>query len=132
MKKFNLFLLIAAVILLITNLSYSQNNGKSQKSPEVRAREITDKLDLKLTLNNSKDTLVYNAYKDFYNTLSSFYNENSQKNKDEMRQVMENVRKDLDTKMSIILTPDQMDKYKQFQQDMDKNKNNSKRKKRDQ
>jgi len=122
MKKLNL-LLIITVLFLITNLSYSQNNDKS---PEARARDITNKLDSKLSLTDVQDTMVYNAYKDFYSSLSSFYNENSQKNKDEMKQLIENARKDLDTKMSTILTPEQYDNYKQFQSEMDKNKSRNK------
>ena len=131
MKIINLFFLTAALLILFVNLSYSQGNDNTQKSPEVRARATTDKLDSKLTLTDSQDTMVYNAYKDFYTTLSSFYNEGSTKNKDEMKQLMDNARKDLDFKMSTILTPEQYDKYKDYQKEMNKNRDNSKRKNKD-
>ena len=124
MKIKKIFLLIPVICLFITGISYSQSNDHNNKTPDVRAREITDRLNDKLSFKDGQDSLVFQAYQNFFSSMEML--RNFKDNNDETKKAMENARNELDGRMKIILTSDQYDKYSSMMKDMQNN--NQKRK----
>jgi hypothetical protein len=127
MKKTPLILLIQLIIFfIIVNISYSQDREPphrmkeeppQMKNPEASARDITDKLHDMLSLNDGQDSLVYQAYQSYFNTISMFKNVKGKD--DEAEKIMKDSKTELNTKMKNILTGEQFDKYKSYQQEME-------------
>jgi len=124
MKIKKIILLIPVICLLITGISYSQSNDHNNKTPDVRAREMTDRLNDKLSFKDGQDSLVFQAYQNFFSSMELL--RNFKDNNDETKKAMENARNELDGKMKIILTSDQYDTYSSMMKDMQNN--NQKRK----
>ena len=124
MKIKKIFLLIPVICLFITGISYSQSNDHNNKTPDVRAREMTDRLNDKLSFKDGQDSLVFQAYQNFFSSMELL--RNFKDNNDETKKAMENARNELDGKMKIILTSDQYDTYSSMMKDMQNN--NQKRK----
>jgi hypothetical protein len=113
--------LIPVIFLFISGLCYSQSNDNN-KTPEVRARQITDKLNEKLSFKDRQDSFVFNAYQSFFSSMEML--RNFKDGNDETKNAMENARNELDGKMKYILTSDQYDKYSSMVKDMQKNNQN--------
>jgi hypothetical protein len=106
-------------VLFISGFAYSQDKEGFQKSPEDRARMVTDKLNKTLVFTGGQDSLVYKAELDFFNSLGVF-NKDIQNRESDMSKVRDIAKNELYSKMKIILTPDQLDKYDDLQKQMDK------------
>ena len=131
MKILKSLLIVFSAILFISASSYSQDNRGPQKSPDVRAREVTDRLNKALTFTDGQDSLVYKVEYDFFNSLVSF-GDNFKGSDDDKAKIMDVAKSELYLKMKIILTPEQLDKYDSLQQHQsEKRKGNWKNKHRD-
>jgi hypothetical protein len=122
MKIKKIILLIPVICLFITGISYSQIGDYNNKTPDVRAREMTDRLNDKLSFKDGQDSLVFQAYQSFFSSMEML--RNFKDNNDETKTAIQNARNELDGKMKIILTSDQYDKYSSMMQDMQKNNQN--------
>jgi|GEM_PF-6058686 hypothetical protein len=122
MKIKKIILLIPVICLFITGISYSQSGDYNNKTPDVRAREMTDRLNDKLSFKDGQDSLVFQAYQSFFSSMEML--RNFKDNNDETKTAIQNARNELDGKMKIILTSDQYDKYSSMMQDMQKNNQN--------
>jgi hypothetical protein len=118
-------------VLLLSVFGYSQNKDGMQRSPEERAKQVTDRLNKALVFTGGQDTLVYKAELDFFNSLEMF-NKDIQNRESDMSKVRDIAKNELYSKMKIILTTEQLDKYDDLQKQMEKKRDEQKNKHRNQ
>lgn len=119
MKKIYPVLLIPVIFLFIINNGFSQDYNRTPSSTEDRARKITDRLNEKLSFYDGQDSLVFQAYQDFFSSMDML--KNFKDNNDETRKAADNARNELDGKMKNILSSGQYEKYSSIVKDMQKN-----------
>lgn len=115
MKK----LLFTAALLtgLITAGFAQQGPQKEQKSPEERARRMTEALEKKLNLTADQKSKVYEINLDRAKKMEAMRRENEKKMAEKMEK-RRDLTEESDKKLEKVLTADQLKSYREMQSNM--------------
>ncbi len=113
MKK-TLFLSVVLGMFLIVG-TMAQNPNMNQQDFQARRQQQIDNLKKELTLTKDQNTKFDAIYKDF-NEKSAAAMQNAGEDREAMRAKRQELTKDRDAKIEKILTPEQIKKWKAYQE----------------
>jgi ABC-type dipeptide/oligopeptide/nickel transport system permease component len=119
-KLFPVLLLFFFFISGINNNIFPQDKSVD-KTPETRAKKITDKLQDKLNLSQPQYNDVYQSYVNYFAKVKEFKNNNPTETSDK-KSVMKSYRQDLKAELKKSLNDDQIEKLKNFKKNKTEHK----------
>jgi len=120
LKLFPVLLLFFFFISGINNNIFPQDKSVD-KTPETRAKKITDKLQDKLNLSQTQYNDVYQSYISYFTKINVLKNNNPTETSDK-KSVMKSYRQDLKAELKKSLNDDQIEKLKNFKKNKTEHK----------
>jgi competence protein ComGC len=114
MKK--LHVIIVLLILVFAGSVFSQDT-KPRKSPEERAKKMTEKLTDAVNLDANQQKLIQDLYLKHFEKMHAYRIANKDKDKSELKQTMKEYRTELRKSIGEVLTDEQKSILKQKMKD---------------
>ncbi len=114
MKK--LQVIIVLLILVFAGSVFSQDT-KTKKSPEERAKKMTEKLTDAVNLDANQQKLIQDLYLKHFEKMHAFRIANKDKDKSELKQTIKEYRTELRKSIGEVLTDEQKSILKQKMKD---------------
>lgn len=114
MKK--LHVIIVLLILVFAGSVFSQDT-KTRKSPEERAKKMTEKLTDAVNLDANQQKLIQDLYLKHFEKMHAYRIANKDKDKSELKQTIKEYRTELRKSIGEVLTDEQKSILKQKMKD---------------
>ena len=116
-SKFPKYVLIALVLIISTNTSYTQNHGRQGPPPipdSSSVEKMVDNLAIELELSVAQKDKVSGLYTEHFDLMRQMVEENKVTGKKASRKAMESIKTDFESNVNAVLTKDQQKKYEEY------------------